>query len=154
MLQGLPSDVRECLAKAAEARLRSEENSDKEIKAFWRTLEQRWLGLAHSYDQARRTDSYLKYVAGAVGSAAQPDQPPAARPAQAPSIAAPSTFLLPTSDADFLRQQGEEFLRLAEDCNRPDVARELGAIGAELVNEANRETPAGGAGTSKNMTRI
>ena len=153
MLQGLPSDVRECLAKAAEARHRSEEASDNEIRAFWRTLEERWLGLACSYDQARRTDSYLKNVAGAVGSAAQPDQPPTARPAQAPQIAAPSTSPLPTSDADFLRHEGEEFLRLAQDCDQPDVARELGVIGAELVNEANRETPADGAG-KQNMTRI
>src|SRR5947208_2956159 len=97
MLQGLPSDVRECLAKAAEARLRSEENSDKEIKAFWRTLEERWLGLARSYDQARRTDSYLKNVAVAVGSPALPGQPSVASLAQAPSIAAPSTSPLPTS---------------------------------------------------------
>jgi hypothetical protein len=67
MLQGMSSEVRECLAKAAEARRKGDETSDKEIKVFWREMEERWTRLARSYEQVGTTDDFLKNAAGSDG---------------------------------------------------------------------------------------
>jgi len=124
-------EVTECLAKAAEARRKSEDASDKEIKDFWRQMEDRWIGLARGYEHANRTDTFLNNVA-AVRSRSHTIEPAVT----VPPVESPAA---PAARTAFLRREGAEFLQLAEDCEEPDVARELGAIGTELLNEANRK---------------
>jgi hypothetical protein len=114
MLQGMSRQVRECLIKAAEARRKGDEASDKEIKAFWREMEERWTCLARSYEQVGRTDDFLKGAVSGKGSAGG------------------------MASASFLRQEGTQFLQLAQGCDEPAVERQLRMIGAELLNEANR----------------
>jgi hypothetical protein len=117
MLQGMSPQVRECLTKAAEARRKGDEASDKEIKAFWREMEERWIRLAASYQQVGRTDDFLKNARSGPGSDGAK-----------------------AGNASFLRQEGTEFLHLAQECNEPAVEKQLRIIGAELLNEANRST--------------
>jgi len=122
MLQRMSSEVRECLAKAAEARRKGDQTFDKEIKGFGREMEDRWIGLARSYEHVHRTDDFLE---NAVHGAPEKRKvgPDGASPAK------------PVS---FLRHEGAEFLRLAQECEEPDVEHDLRMIGAELLNEANR----------------
>ena len=116
MLQGMLPQVRECLIKAAEARRKGDEASDKEIKAFWREMEERWTRLARSYEQVGRTDDFLKNSLNSTRNDSR------------------------RASASFLRKEGAEFLQLAKDCNEPAVEHQLRIIGTELLNEANRST--------------
>jgi hypothetical protein len=62
MLQDVPADVKECLERGAAARRKAEEASSPDTQEFWRQMENRWLGLARSYEQVARTDRLVRHI--------------------------------------------------------------------------------------------
>ena len=59
MLQQVSKHIRECHARAEEARRRAAETSDPESKADYLLAEQSWLRLADSYALSERLERYL-----------------------------------------------------------------------------------------------
>jgi|SRR5215475_4674463 len=59
MLLKISEHIRECLARAAEAREQAQAITDTKIKAVYLDLEHRWMLLADSYRFVERADQFL-----------------------------------------------------------------------------------------------
>lgn len=59
MLQNLSDQIRQCHARATEARARASETADPALRAEFEQMEQGWLRLAESYALSERLQHYL-----------------------------------------------------------------------------------------------
>ncbi|MGA7972896.1 MAG: hypothetical protein WCA36_08820 [Pseudolabrys sp.] len=59
MLQNLSDQIRQCHARATEARARAAETADPALRAEFEQMEQGWLRLAESYALSERLQHYL-----------------------------------------------------------------------------------------------
>jgi hypothetical protein len=72
MLQDLSDEIRECYRLAEDCRRRADGATDRVTKQYYLAMEQRWLGLARSYDFAEQLSRFTEPFAKRKRTTARP----------------------------------------------------------------------------------